>query len=396
MEAKNTHEPISQVPYWRLSGFYFFYFTCLGVLVPYWSLYLQWEGFSAGQIGELTAILLASRIVAPNVWGWLADHKNQRMRIIRLASFAATIVLAGIFINQSYLWMAIILLLFSFFWNASLPQFEVTTLQHLGEQSHHYSKIRVWGSVGFITIVMSLGWLLENFHPGIIPIALFLSTAGIWLVSMTVPESTPPHIGKEHASLGELLKSPAVIAFLVMCFLIQASHGPYYTFYTLYLEQYGYSLGLIGQLWALGVFAEVVIFLFMHRWLPRFGLRYVLLFSLLASALRWLLIALFPQNLPILILAQLLHAASYGTYHAAAIAWVHRHFTGKTQVRGQALYSSVSFGAGGALGSLISGYMWLVPGPMWTYLLASCLAILAYLISFIWLKDEVCHKKSAL
>lgn len=363
------------------------------MLVPYWSLYLQWEGFSASQIGELTAILLASRIVAPNVWGWIADHKGHRMRIVRSASFAATLVFAGIFVDQSYLWVAGTLLLFSFFWNASLPQFEVTTLQHLGEHSHHYSKVRVWGSVGFIVIVMSLGWLLEIFDPGIVPIALLLSTAGIWLVSLSVPESASRHMSLEHVSLGQLLKRPAVIAFLAMCFLAQASHGPYYTFYTIYLEQYGYGRGLIGQLWALGVFAEVVVFLFMHRWLPRFGLRYVLLASLLLSALRWLLIALFPQNLSLLIFAQLLHAASYGTYHAAAIAWVHRHFIGKTQGRGQALYSSVSFGAGGALGSLISGYLWLTPGPMWTYLLASALTVLAFMISLIWLKEDDRHKK---
>jgi len=380
--------PLSQLPYWRLSGFYFFYFACLGVLVPYWSLYLKWEGFSASEIGELTAILLASRIIAPNVWGWIADHNNQRMRIVRFASFAATIVFAAIFFNQSYLWVAATLLLFSFFWNASLPQFEVTTLQHLGEHSHHYSKVRVWGSIGFIVIVMALGWLLEIYEPSIVPIALFLSTAGIWLVSLSVPESASRHLTLSQVSLGALLKRPAVIAFLLMCFLTQASHGPYYTFYTIYLEENGYGRGLIGQLWALGVFAEVIIFLFMHRWLPKFGLRYVLLVSLLLSALRWMLIALFPQNLPILTFAQLLHAASYGTYHAAAIAWVHRHFTGKTQGRGQALYSSVSFGAGGALGSLISGYLWLTPGAKWTYLLAAVASVVAFIIAYIWLKED--------
>lgn len=386
--------PFSQLPYWRLSGFYFFYFACLGVLVPYWSLYLKWEGFSASDIGELTAILLASRIIAPNVWGWIADHHGQRMRIVRFASFAATLVFTAIFFNQSYLWVAATLLLFSFFWNASLPQFEVTTLQHLGEHSHHYSKVRVWGSIGFIVIVMALGWLLEFFDPSIVPIALFLSTAGIWLVSLSVPESASRHMSLTQVSLKTLLKRPAVIAFLLMCFLMQASHGPYYTFYTIYLEENGYGRGLIGQLWALGVFAEVIIFLFMHRWLPRFGLRYVLLVSLLLSAGRWLLIALFPQNLPVLTFAQLLHAASYGTYHAAAIAWVHRHFTGKTQGRGQALYSSVSFGAGGALGSLISGYLWLTPGPMWTYFLAAMACVIAFAISYVWLKEDDSHIKA--
>lgn len=385
--------PLSQLPYWRLSGFYFFYFACLGVLVPYWSLYLKWEGFSASDIGELTAILLASRIIAPNVWGWIADHHGQRIRIVRFASFAASLVFAAIFFHQSYTWVAVTLLLFSFFWNASLPQFEVTTLQHLGEHSHHYSKVRVWGSIGFIVIVMILGWLLEFFEPSIVPVALFLSTVGIWLVSLSVPESASRHMSLNQVSLKTLLKRPAVIAFLLMCFLMQASHGPYYTFYTIYLEENGYGRGLIGQLWALGVFAEVIIFLFMHRWLPKFGLRYVLLVSLLLSACRWLLIALFPQNLPILTFAQLLHAASYGTYHAAAIAWVHRHFTGKTQGRGQALYSSVSFGAGGALGSLISGYLWLTPGPMWTYLLAAISCVIAFIISYIWLNEDDGHKK---
>lgn len=384
---------LSQLPYWRLSGFYFFYFACLGVLVPYWSLYLKWEGFSASDIGELTAILLASRIIAPNVWGWIADHHGQRIRIVRFASFAASLVFAAIFFHQSYTWVAVTLLLFSFFWNASLPQFEVTTLQHLGEHSHHYSKVRVWGSIGFIVIVMILGWLLEFFEPSIVPVALFLSTVGIWLVSLSVPESASRHISLNQVSLKTLLKRPAVIAFLLMCFLMQASHGPYYTFYTIYLEENGYGRGLIGQLWALGVFAEVIIFLFMHRWLPKFGLRYVLLVSLLLSACRWLLIALFPQNLPILTFAQLLHAASYGTYHAAAIAWVHRHFTGKTQGRGQALYSSVSFGAGGALGSLISGYLWLTPGPMWTYLLAAISCVIAFVISYIWLNEDDSNQK---
>lgn len=388
--------PLSTLPYWRLSGFYFFYFACLGVLVPYWSLYLNWEGFSASQIGELTAILLASRIVAPNIWGWIADHQGQRMRIVRFASFITMLVFSAIFIQQSYLWIAATLLFFSFFWNASLPQFEVTTLQHLGEHSHHYSKVRVWGSIGFIIIVMSLGWLLERYEPNIVPIALLLTTAGIWLVSLSVPESASRHMSLEQVSLRSLLKRPAVIAFLSMCFLVQLSHGPYYTFYTIYLENYGYDRSLIGQLWALGVFAEVIVFLFMHRWLPRFGLRYVLLLSLLFSSLRWILIALFPQNLPVLMFAQLLHATSFGTYHAAAIAWVHRHFTGKTQGRGQALYSSVSFGAGGALGSLLSGYLWLTPGAMWTFILAAFAVLVGFVIAWRWLPEDDRHKKAVL
>ena len=377
------------LPYWRLSGFYLFYFATLGILVPYWGLYLQWEGFSAREIGELTAILLATRIIAPNVWGWIADHRGQRMRIVRLASFLSIVAFSAVFISQSYYWIAAVLVVFSFFWNASLPQFEVTTLQHLGEHSHHYSKSRVWGSIGFILIVMSLGWLMDRFDAGIVPYALLFSISGIWLISLVVPESASRHLSLNHIPLKQVLKQPSVRAFLSICFLMLVSHGPYYTFYSIYLEQHGYSRTLIGQLWALGVIAELLVFLVMHRWLPRFGIRKVLLVSLLLAGLRWVLIALFADKIAVLIAAQSLHAASYGAYHAASIAWVHQHFTGRNQGRGQALYSSVSFGAGGAMGSLLSGYLWLSPGPEITFLLAALTATGAFIIGFIWLKTSI-------
>ncbi len=378
--------PFTTTPYWRLSGFYFFYFASLGVFVPYWGLYLQWQGFSAQEIGELTAIFLGARIVAPNIWGWIADHHGQRMRIVRAASFIGTLVFSAILLNNSYLWIAIVMLIFSLFWNATLPQFEANTLQHLGNKSHHYSKIRLWGSIGFILSVSILGILFETISIEAMPIALIITMTGIWLMSLTVPESAAQHLKSDHQPLTHLLKQPSVLAFFAICFLTLLSHGPYYTFYTIYLEQHGYGRTLIGQLWALGVIAEIIVFLLMHRWLPRYGIRVVLIISLILSTLRWLLIGFFPDSLALLFFAQILHAASFGSFHAVAITWVHQHFTGKNQARGQALYSSIGFGAGGVLGSLLSGYFWVSPGPTMTFLMAAITTFFATLIALRWLK----------
>jgi len=378
--------PFKTTPYWRLSGFYFFYFASLGVFVPYWGLYLQEQGFSAQDIGELTAIFLGTRIIAPNIWSWIADHQGQRMRIVRAASLAGMLAFSAIFFSNSYLWIAIVMFTFSMFWNATLPQFETNTLQHLGDHSHHYSKIRLWGSIGFIVSVSILGVMFEKLSIELMPIALILTMTGIWLTSLTVPESASRHRSLDDQPLMDIVKRPEIIAFLVICFLTLLSHGPYYTFYSIYLENHGYNRSVIGQLWALGVIAEVVIFLFMHRFLPRYGLRLVLILSLILSTVRWLLIGFFPDNLTALLLAQLLHAASFGTFHAASIAWVHQHFEGKNQARGQALYSSVGFGAGGVLGSLLSGYLWLTPGPTITFALAAMSTLLATGIAIRWLK----------
>ena len=363
--------------YWRLSGFYFFYFASLGALIPYWGLYLKSLGFSVVEIGELVAIIMATKIIAPNIWGWIADHSGNRMRIVRFTCLLATLSFAGVFLARGYWMLALVMALFSFFWNAALPQFEATTLNHLGDDTHHYSKIRLWGSIGFVVAVAVLGGVLEKTGTGLLPAVLVALFAGIWFASLLVPEHVSQHPVVDHTPLRQVLKSPVVISFLLASFLVQASHGPYYAFYSLYLSGHGYSETAIGQLWAWGVVAEIAVFLKMHALLPRFGARRLLLVATLLTALRWVLIALFVEQLWILALAQTLHAASFGVFHAVAIYLTHRLFTGRHQGRGQALYSSMSFGAGGASGSLIAGYLWEGVGAEWMYIAAAVVAVLA-------------------
>jgi PPP family 3-phenylpropionic acid transporter len=375
------------MPYWRLSGFYLFYFASLGALVPYWSLYLKSLGFSSLQIGQLMAILMATKIISPNIWGWIADHTGKRMAVVRLGSLLAVLSFAAVFYVESYWGLALAMLLFSFFWNAALPQFEATTLSHLGEQSHRYSMIRLWGSIGFILTVAGLGPLLDSAGAAILPPVLLGLFLAIWGSSLLVRERLVEHPAQESRPISQILRRPEVLALLAVCFLMQASHGPYYTFYTIYMEGFGYSRSIIGQFWALGVIAEVVIFLIMSPLVTRFGLRSLMLWTAVLTALRWLLIGAMPESLGVMLFAQLLHAASFGVFHASAIALFHKFFIGRHQGRGQALYSSLSFGAGGAFGALYSGMAWDSLGAAPTYGLAAMLAGVAVFISWRWIRD---------
>jgi len=373
-------------PYWRLSGFYFCYFASLGALLPYWGLYLRDLGHDAVAIGQLMAILLATKIVAPNLWAWIADRTGRRMAIVRFGSLASLVCFAGIFADTSFAWLALVMATFSFFWNATLPQFEATTLNYLGSEQHRYSHVRLWGSVGFIATVLGLGLWFGVYGRTDLPWFLLGLFATIWLVSLTIRDAGVPPAGDAPAHLGHILRRPAVLALLGSCLLMQASHGPYYAFFSIFLDEAGYGQDLIGALWALGVLAEVVVFVFVHRLLVSCGPRLLLLASLWLTVLRWLLIGLFVDHLALLLVAQVLHAASFGVYHAAAIHLVHRFFPGRYQGRGQALYSSLSFGAGGALGSFIGGYSWVALGAEWTYLGAALLALAGALISWCWLR----------
>lgn len=369
-------------PYWRLSGFYFFYFASLGSLLPYWGLYLKSLGFEAAAIGSLMAIIMATKIISPNIWGWIADHTGKRMTIVRFGGLLSALMFAGVFLWQDYWWLALVMMAFSFFWNATLPQFEATTFSHLQEDVHRYSSIRLWGSIGFIVAVWGLGLVLAGERISNLPLILLLLYVTIWLMSLVVPEEAAGHLPIEHEPLRKVLARREVIGLLLVCFFMQMSHGPYYTFYSIYMQSHGYTLQLIGFMWALGVIAEVIIFLGMHKLLPRFGLRNLLISSLLLAALRWSLIGLFPQYFALMLVAQCLHAATFGIYHAVAIQLIHTYFKGRHQGKGQALYSSLSFGAGGAVGSFYAGMSWETVGTTTTFLLVAVVCAVAAVIAY--------------
>lgn len=375
-----SNSPAPLVPYWRLSTFYFFYFGLLGAWLPFWPLYLQAHHYSAQEIGYLAGVIMATKIFAPNVWGWLADHYGHRMLIIRIGALCSGFIFCAIFLSDSFLKIACVVAGYSFFWNAILAQFEVVTLSHLHGRPERYSRIRLWGSIGFILAVVVLGWFFDVFDIDWLPVVLLIILIGLWFSSLLVEERPSCHEDADRPpSIKAIIKQPSVIAFFLCCFLLQLSHGPYYTFFSLYLTDHGYSTTSIGLLWSLGVLAEVIIFLIMHSLILRFSLRHIMLVSLLLSAVRWLLIGFCPDSLGVLLVAQCLHAASFGTFHAFAVEMVRRLFKGGVEGQGMALYSSVSFGAGGAVGAVISGWVWDF-SPLYTFVGAACICMLAFVI----------------
>jgi PPP family 3-phenylpropionic acid transporter len=337
----------------------------------------------------LIAIPMLMRCVAPNIWGWLGDHTGQRLAIVRFGALCTLLCFAGIFVSQSYAWLALIMALHAFFWHAVLPQFEVITFAHLQEQAARYSQIRLWGSIGFIVAVVGLGALFEWISLDAYPLALIVIMAGIVLSSWWVPNAQPqmrPNT-QEVGGFVQQLRRPGILAFYLSVALMQLSNGPYYTFLSLHLEALGYSRGVIGLLWALGVLAEIVLFMVMARLLARYSLRTVLLASFLITALRWLLLGNLAEYVPVLLFAQLMHAATFGSFHAAAMHFVQRSFADRQQGQGQALYAALA-GVGGALGALYSGYSWHSLGAAWTFAIASLIVLLAAIITARYLHDE--------
>ncbi|EIJ42749.1 arabinose efflux permease family protein [Beggiatoa alba B18LD] len=389
--------------YWRLSSFYLIYFTSLGVLLPYWGLYLHSLGFDAQTIGQLVAIPMATKIIAPTLWSWIADRTGEHVRLIRLGSIGALFCFLGVFYVEHFLAFVTVMIGFSFFWNACIPQMEVTTLAHLGEKKHQYTRIRLWGSIGFIITVTTTGYLLDKYGVYLVPYLLASTFALIFIASFTVPAPPEHTLANTTATthkadsviFWQLLKRRPVIVLIIAFFLMQASHTPYYTFFTLHLEENHYSREIIGYLWALSVAAEVIVFWGMHHLLRHFQLKTLLILCFALAAIRWLVVGYYAELMIVIVFSQLLHAASFGLYHGVAVQFMHHYFIGNTSSRGQALYSGLGYGAGGAMGTWLSGYSWSFLGAQISFTLAALLCIIAMILCA-WGLEEIKTGKNKL
>lgn len=370
--------------YWRLAGFYFFYFAFVGMFSPYWSLYLKSIEFDAVQIGILMSVQPVMRMLAPALWGWLADRLGNRRLVVQVAAFGSALCYLGVFFTTQYYGLMLVLALMSFFWSASMPLVEATTLTYLGKHAARYGRLRSWGSVGFIVSVLSLGYAFDYIAISWILWAGLAVQLGILYFSRQIPATQVIAHHTDSHSIMHVALQPQVLALFGACFLMAVAHGPYYTFFSIYLVEHGYAKGAVGALWTLGVVCEIAVF-FVMPWLMRhYSLPQMLMVSLALAVLRFLLIAWQVDSLGLLLFAQMLHAATFGSFHAAAVALVHHFFRGRHQSRGQALFGSVTYGAGGMLGGLLSGPLWLNWGASVMYSFSAGAALLG--LGLMWWK----------
>ncbi|MDR2186802.1 MAG: MFS transporter [Azonexus sp.] len=377
-------------PYWRLSGYYFFYFAFIGAFSPYFGLYLESLHFSAWEIGLLMSQMQLMRLFGPNLWGWLADRYGRRVPIIRLSSLLAIAGFSAFFWVDRLPAMLLAMALMAFFWSAALPLVETLTFDHLGAAKSRYSRVRVWGSVGFIVTVMGTGALLDRVAlPGLLWVCWGILLA-ILCGAAVLPETRAarPVATEAAPPLWPILRQPHVAALMAACFAMSVAHGPFYVFYSIHLAAHAYSKTEVGLLWSIGVLAEIAVFLGMSRLARRFSPRRILLACFAAAALRFFLMGWGVASVGLMVFVQLLHGLTFGACHASAIAAVHAWFPGRAQGRGQALYSSLTFGAGGLLGALIGGKTWDPWGAGWTFSLAALFGLLGLLLVWRWVSED--------
>ena len=371
--------------------FFFAYYGYVGVFSPYASLYFADRGLSATQIGILMSLMQVMRIFGPNVWGWVADQSRRRVLVLRLTSVAAALTFCGMFVGQSFMFFFALMVTVNLFTSAQGPISEALMLSSMRGDLTHYGRVRLWGSVGFIVLVTLSGYALDWQGIELMPWIALLMLVMVTSVTFSLHEEPATQHAQQPNSVRELLSRKSVLSFFASTFLMIAAHSSLYVYYSLYLSDMGYSKSVIGLMWSLGVIAEILFFFYQAPLFRRFGVRKLMLFSLAIAVIRFLMIGWGAQSLAVLLVAQVLHAATFGVHHSASVATLQRWFAGSLQARGQALYISISYGLGGTVGGLLLSACWDTFGARWVYVLAaimSLLGLIAAQLSYRWQDEE--------
>lgn len=368
--------------FFKLSSTYFFYCGAIGLIVPFLSVYLGKQGFNSLEIGEIIAIFTATKIIGPSFWAAFADKTGKQLLVIRLGSLFTVLSFSLLFYINTYWSISFALALFGLFWTSILPQLEAMTSTSIRGSAKIYARIRLWGSIGFIVIAIIAGEMLSRFHANAFIWLGLILLVGLSVSSLVLKQPRIPVTTLEpKPSIKNKLLNKNFICFFIAGLLLQVSFGPFYNFFAFYLTDLNYPSYAAGTLLGLGVFAEVIMFIYIGFFTHNFSVKSLLVLSLALTALRWFLMAAVGDVVIIMILIQLIHAFSYGVFHSASMLFIKQHFSVVQQNRGQALYVGGVFGVGGSLGAYMAGVSWQDgAGALQSYYLAAILALIATVI----------------
>jgi PPP family 3-phenylpropionic acid transporter len=382
-------QSISLRPFARV---WFCYFAAMGAFTLYAPLWFRDLGLSALAIGSIASLQSWTRVFAPYSWAWLADHSNDRARLMRLAGvlcvlFALALAIAGPF-GIAAVSVCVTLLFIAN--GAVIPMMEASLAHHLnlaagGGAGGRYGRARMWGSIGFMTAVLLFGTLLQALGirawPWLVLVLWALVAHSLWHLPLT---NDPPHHDKAPVGTLAVLRRPEVAWFFAAVFLTVLAHVSLYAFFSLFASSFGMSESAIGLLWSVGVVVEIGFFWTQGHWFERLSMHNWLLLAAVVSALRFGAMAAFGDWMVVLVLTQATHAITFAAHHAACITLVSRYFPGRLRGRGQALYTTLGYGLSGVIGGVAGGALierWGYPAVFWASSGAALLSILCVLRS---------------
>jgi PPP family 3-phenylpropionic acid transporter len=345
----------------RLSLFNAVLFLGSGIQLPFLPLWLKDKALSEGEIALVVAMMMAVRILAIPVGTFVADLTGSRRIIIIVSAFGTFAAYLLLHFMNGFVPILIVGMLAAAMLAPIAPLTEVLAIEGSAHFGIDYGRIRLWASLSFLAGSLIAGALLE-----VIPvhsvILLIAAAQGLGaLVTLVLPHDGALRLGEQTPTslpaVFAVALSAVFVIFMAAASIGQSSHGLLYAFGSVYYDDLGFSKLTIGELWAVSVTFEILMFAFSGVFYKRFGSVTLIAIGTGCGILRWFVMGLEPP-LAMMFVISALHAGSFGLTHLGTMHFIRENVPDNMRNSMQGLFSVLSSGI------LMSATMW-SSGPLY-------------------------------
>lgn len=303
----------------RVACIFAFLFIPQGVHLPFFPVWLESEGYDAGQIALILSLPMFLRVVTTPFVTAFADRARDRADILVVLVALSLALASGYLLFDGYAAVLAISILLAIAWTPHAPLTDSLALSGVRRFGSNYTGMRIWGSSAFLLANLGGGIVIARAGPGIVPLLIVVGLGGTLVAAAAAPRLGRPRLASP-LSATDLPATPSLMSrhFLLLvggAGLITASHAFLYGFSSIYWKSLGIAESTVGILWAWSVICEVGLFLVFARLFGHMSATSLIAVAGAFAILRWLAFPLvWPSGLavPGFFAVQALHAFSTG------------------------------------------------------------------------------------
>lgn len=365
-----------------LSLFYFFHFGTLGIFVPFVALYLKHNGFSGKDIGIFITVISIIKFLLTNNWTKIYN-KIQSKTVFVITAIIISNFSVILLLSKSYFLTFLTFVIYAITRVGILPVMDHITNEFSRKSRIEYGKIRMFGSIGFICFTTLTGLLVDYFKVNVFIIMTVLTGLFSALtISFIKLESIEKkwNIKNYNSKVGidfKIILIASIMHYISLTF--------FHNFLNIKVEFLNESQTIAGTIWSIGIFMEILLMFFSNKLFKSISPINLLIISMILGGIRSFVIG-YTTSSAILLLINILHGFAFGTFHLSIIRYIKDYISVAYRLKAQSLYSSLIYGLGAILGSILSGYLYDITGVNHMFIIGSLFSFLATTILLLYRK----------
>ena len=372
----------------RLGAMMFLQYALWGAWLPVTARYLSAGvsegglGFSGSQIGMILGLAGSiGAILAPFIAGQIADRYFSTERILSFLVVLGGLVKWYTATQTDYTSWLVLSILYSILYMPTLALSNSITFAHISDQENDFPKIRVWGTLGWISAswAFPMIWLQTDLNLQLMPpflvgtevpqvtnrLADALKFSGIISICygafcFVLPNTPPKKDAIDQMAFKKafgLFRFSSFTVLVVASLAISIIHQIYFLQTGPFLSSIGIPDSQIGPAMTIGQFAEILTMAFLGYFLKNIGFKKVITIGISAYCIRYAIFG--SEFLPvwIIVISQAFHGFCYAFFFAAAYIYVDKLADEDVRHSAQTVFGIIILGGGPVIGGWLSGFL---------------------------------------